>query len=206
MKVVFTVITNNYDTLKEPAVITEGWRYVCFSDRFYESDVWECYITNKSQRFIKIRGYREMLGRSTSGTCIYIDGSFEIIGDLNKFVKEVPTWFSMRSHPFRDCTFKEAQAVINLKGMHPGLVNQQMERYKDMPECWGLVETGVIVRDIANKDVRKICLKWWSEFKRGVPRDQITVMPAFYRLGMRPHFIPGKVVRKYFKNHDHIKR
>ena len=39
--IVYTVITNDYDTLRDPRVVTPGWRYVCFSDQPIESDVWE---------------------------------------------------------------------------------------------------------------------------------------------------------------------
>ena len=204
MKVVFTVITNNYDTLKEP-VVSEGWQYVCFADRFMESDVWECIVTTREQRFIKIKYYRELLGRKRKGVSLYIDGSFEIIGDLNEFIKEAPTWFSMRKHPGRDCTFKEAKAVISLKGMSPVLVEQQMERYKDLPKNWGLAETGIMLRGLADRKVKSVCDLWWTEYKKGVPRDQLSVMIAFYRLGMRPYLIPNEVVCKYFKEHKHNK-
>ena len=39
--VCYTVITNNYDTLKDPLVVSKDWRYVCFSDRGFKSKVWE---------------------------------------------------------------------------------------------------------------------------------------------------------------------
>ena len=31
-KVAYTYIIGNYDSLKEPSVITEGWDYICFTD------------------------------------------------------------------------------------------------------------------------------------------------------------------------------
>ena len=41
MKVIYTAIFGDYDTLKEPLVITPGWKYICYTDQDFESKVWE---------------------------------------------------------------------------------------------------------------------------------------------------------------------
>ena len=42
-KVIYTCITDGYDSLKEPIVKTEGWDYICFtdSDLNYTGDTWK---------------------------------------------------------------------------------------------------------------------------------------------------------------------
>ena len=42
MKVVYTAILGSiYDDLKEPTVISPGWKYVCFTDQPLQSNIWE---------------------------------------------------------------------------------------------------------------------------------------------------------------------
>ena len=122
MNVCYTVITNHYDTLKEPSVITPGWEYVLLTDHTVNSDVWDVRITTAHNRYLKINA-------PFDGLTIYVDGSIEIIGDLNEFIAEVSQVFTIWRHPHRTCTFTEAEAVIKLKGMNPNEVYKQMQRY-----------------------------------------------------------------------------
>lgn len=39
--VCYTVISGPYDTLKEPVIETDGWKYICFTDQELVSDIWE---------------------------------------------------------------------------------------------------------------------------------------------------------------------
>jgi len=195
----YTVITNDYDELKEPFV-SEGWRYIVFSDRFIESEHWECYITDKHNRDIKIRPHKELFHEP----CLYVDGSIEIIGNLNEFITEVPTWFSIWKHPHRDCVYDEADAVVRLKGCHPGLVKQQMARY-DIPKHWGLGANGIMLRDLSDSKVRQICERWWKEYQNGVERDQLSLMPVFHKMGYKPDLFGNDIMNKYFKWGKHEK-
>lgn len=61
-KVIYTCITNNYDTLK-PITKKAGWDYICFTDSNIKSDYWqikplpkevETLPANKKQRFVKL--------------------------------------------------------------------------------------------------------------------------------------------------------
>lgn len=194
----YTCITNSYDDLRDPFV-SEGWRYIVFSDHYIESDVWECYVTDKSNREIKILGHEELF----HAPALYVDGNIRIIGDLNEFVNEIDGRFDLWKHPHRDCVFDEAEAVIQLKGMKRKLVNEQMKRYKDMPRHWGLGANGIMYRNFANAEVRAICELWWKEFKKGVPRDQLSLMPLFWILGKRPGLFSNEVFNKYFSWESH---
>jgi hypothetical protein len=39
-KVIYTAIFGPYEELKEPTVITPGWKYICFTDQPLKSNVW----------------------------------------------------------------------------------------------------------------------------------------------------------------------
>lgn len=200
MKTCYTVITNSYDELKDPYV-SDGWQYVVFSDRHLDSDVWDCIITEKHNRDIKIRPHLEMFENLT----LYVDGSIEIVGNLNEFVSEVPNWFSIWQHPHRQCTFDEAATVISIKGMNSKRVWKQMERYKSLPRNWGLGANGIMLRDLADEKVKQICELWWSEFNRGAPRDQLSLMYCFWSMGYKPDLFDNSIMQKYFNWLSHAR-
>jgi hypothetical protein len=201
MNVAFTCITNNYDELKDPLVISEGWRYVAFCDKFIYSDVWECYVTEKHNRDIKIRPHMELFHELS----LYVDGSIQIKGDLNQFITEVPTWFTLWKHPHRDNITQEANAIVKMKGINRVLVDQQLARYKkDGYTKNGLAACGVILRDLSDHAVRKICNTWWEEFERGVARDQISLPYAFWKHGFSMDLFNNDIFNKYFSWGKHL--
>jgi len=197
----YTIITNDYDTLKDPKVISKDWKYVCLSDQPVESDVWEYrhICCNNREPKIEAHEYFEEL-------TLYVDGSIEIIGDLNQFITEVPTWFSIWRHPHRNCTFEEADAVINQKGISKRSAYDQMERYAmdGFPRNFGLGANGIMLRDLSDWTVWAICDLWWEEWERGAKRDQLGLMYSFWKLGYEPDLFDDNIMNKYFKWGRHV--
>jgi len=195
----YTTITNNWDILKEP-YISEGWDYVCFSDKFQNSPVWQTHVTSDHNRDMKIKPQDHLF----AGLTLYIDGSIEVIGDLNEFIKEVGS-FAIWHHPERNCTYDEAKAVIRLKRSPRVTVHQQMKRYKEcgFPEDWGLGANGVMLRDLSDLTIRRICREWMVEYKRSVPRDQLSLMYVCWKNGLKPHLFGRDIFSKYFRKHSH---
>ena len=197
----YTVITNKYDTLKDPKVVADGWEYIVYSDVEQKSDVWEYRHTDKAQRDLKINGHKLFPGELT----LYVDGSIEILTDLNLFMMPIKHDFSIWRHPVRDCIFDEAEAVIKHKGLDEDVVNEQMKRYKDMPPHWGLGQTGVMLRDFGVDWVCDVCDSWWGEVSTGLDRDQLSLTFVMWSMFKRPHFIPCQIINKHFKLHLHNK-
>ena len=91
--VVYTVITNGYDTLMdvEPE---EGVRYVCFTDdEALKSNTWEIkplpgLVTtipqNKKQRILKIMAHLIFPEEDVS---VYIDGNIKIVGKISVHIQ-----------------------------------------------------------------------------------------------------------------------
>jgi len=52
MKVIYTAITGNYDSLTVP-VISEGWKYICYTTEDIKSDVWEIVKVPKEKDSVK---------------------------------------------------------------------------------------------------------------------------------------------------------
>lgn len=195
MNTCYTVITNNYDTLKKPYV-SPGWEYIVFSDHYISDPIWNCTVTSKHNRDVKIRAHNELHENLT----LYVDGSIEIIGDLNAFCSEVPNWFSMWKHPHRDSIFQEAEAVIRLKGMDRRSVYSQMKRYKKRGyNDIGLAACGVMLRDLSDSKVREICDDWYDEWLLSCGRDQLSLPYVFWKHGYEMDLFDNNVFNKYFR-------
>jgi hypothetical protein len=198
MQVAYTVIQGNYDTLKNP-FISKGWRYVCFTDQPIKSDIWEIRpLSGKHNRDLKINCPFQWL-------TLYVDASIEIVGDLNEFASEVPGWYSIWLHPHCQCTYTEAERVIDMKGMDELEVNDMMLRYMEegFPRNFGLGANGIMLRDMSDKAVRQICRLWWDEFVEGPQRDQLSLMYSFWKSGYKPDLFSSEIMRKYFVWHRH---
>ncbi len=91
--VIYTVIIDGYDTLKEPEFLDENCDYVCFTnDKKLTSEIWQIRLIEEThldntrlQRMYKILPHRFLSEYEYS---IYIDGNVRIIGCFRDFVKK----------------------------------------------------------------------------------------------------------------------
>jgi len=200
MLVVYTVITNNYDRLKDPVKKAAGWNYICFSDKPIQSKIWEWIPYHEDNRKVKILGHMYF-----DGVVLYVDGNIQIMGDLNKLLTEIPQRFSIRKHNKRNCIFAEAKE-LQRRGMVPEkILIPQLERYFNdgFPTEWGLGENGIILRDFSDTDVQEINEAWWDEYCGGVHRDQVALMYCFWKQQTVPDLIDCSVITKFFRKRKH---
>src|ERR1035437_7760368 len=176
MKIIYTAISKNYDTLKEPAVITPGWEYICFSnDKNLTSKIWTIiyrdFNDTKDMREIKIK-----VPFTKFKTVIWIDGSICINCDLDVFMTQYHKKdFTLLKHNLRDCIYEEAEACINRRKDDEKVIREQMQKYKNSgyPRRRGLVATGVIIRNNTD-EVRNFCNEWFEEVKNHSKQDQLS--------------------------------
>jgi hypothetical protein len=124
MKTCYTVILGNYDTLRQPEVITPGWRYVCITDtpEICDGTVYEAW--KPSDGFEKPYTFSSKWWKwqfwdfeevDKSKHCIYHDGSFQVIGNLDDFTKPFELEpFATRPHPSRKQLYQEVEACKEL--------------------------------------------------------------------------------------------
>lgn len=177
MKVIYTVIFGNYEELKEPTVITPGWKYICFTDQKLKSRNWE--IKNiqllpgedpqRLARFYKIKMFQYW------EQSIWVDASFRIDVNLDEWwIKFFNKGLSAPIHPLRNCVYIEGFDCIIAKRGNKEKVEAQIAAYKieGIPARNGLISSGLLMRE--NKpEVLELCEKWWQELKKHSARDQI---------------------------------
>jgi len=188
LRTVYTAIFGNYDDLKEPFVITNGWRYICYTDQDLKSDVWEIRKVpvmecgpQKTARYYKIM-FHESVEDPES---LWVDATFFINCDLNEWWKRYTYPFTTIKHPFDDCIYKETKACQGAgKGNYIVLKNQiDCYRRLGVKKHDGLIASGVLMRKMTPQ-VIEFCKLWWKQVHQWSPRDQI----AF---GYVQHKMPG---------------
>lgn len=201
-KVIFTCITNGYDTLKDPDVITEGYDYICFTDNLdLKVKVWKLrpipqeLITidkTKQQRNIKICPHKYL---SEYDMSVWVDGNikldFNIENFIKKFIDDKHNVFVKR-HPQRTCIYQEMTACLNMKKDTAENMKPQIDGYKKegYPAKCGLAETNFIVRNHNSEDCKKLMECWVNEVNNGSKRDQLSFNYAVWKT---------KVSVKYFE-------
>lgn len=183
--VCYTCITNDYDSILEPAVASPNIDFICFSDTKIQSKCWTyrpipIELKNldpiRQQRMLKICPHRFLKEYDIS---IWVDGNIQIKDDLNKFLKIYKTTYCtlwVRKHPKRDCIYAEAKECIAQKKAPAEIIEKQMAKYRatGYPEHNGLVETGIILRKHTDFMCQKVCDVWAAEILTESYRDQLS--------------------------------
>jgi hypothetical protein len=192
-KAVYTAITGGYDTLMDPAVITPGWDYVCFTDTpGIRSSVWNVIQFSPGDDPAKEARKRKILAHKFMGwygTTVWVDGNMRILCDMDDLVARFhgQNAITMMRHPERDCIYDEAEACKALGKDDPGTIDAHIEKVREMgcPEKNGMVATGVIFRSGSDPDVKRLCNEWWKMVDSGSRRDQLSFNCAAWKERVR---------------------
>lgn len=205
-KIIYTAISDNYDTLKDPAIITPGWQYICYTNnKAVKSNVWQVIyldsLTVKEQRKIKIIPPFEY------DICIWIDGSLLVSCNLDEFITENHKgYFTLMKHPNRNCVYEEANACIIRGKDDQDVIINQMTVYKNRnyPSNNGMVATGLMIRE--NKPLVHIFSSyWWNHVERYSKRDQLSFNVSVHYCKMYYNLISFDVLKKEFILNKHNK-
>lgn len=193
-KVIYTCITGDYETLMEPTVINEDFDYICFTDNIMlKSHIWEIRLIPeelqflnkvKQQRCIKICPHKYLPEYDLS---IWIDGSVDIIGDVNVFLQkecnEDDKIIYIPEHPNRNCIYQEGITCINMKKDTINNIDPQIDKYKkeNYPSNNGLVQSNIVIRKHNNKQCIEVMENWENELIKHSHRDQLSFNYALWK-------------------------
>lgn len=176
IQVCYTALFSCYEELKEPKVITPGWKYICFTDQPLTSNVWEIKQVNLGGFLPQVMArYYKIMEWIDWEKSIWTDASFVIDTDLdNWWGKYFQKGFAAPKHPLRNCVYDECLACIISRFGKKEEVEAQRDEYKKLgiPANGGIITSGLLMRE--NKpEVIKLCENWWKEVESHSIRDQI---------------------------------
>jgi len=191
-KVIYSVITNNYDKVRNPVFVNDDYDYVMFVDQETiekqrkELGASHWTVINPpaaliGKRLSKIIKVLPVIFLPEYRYSVYFDASIEQIGDINDFAQD--SEFRMCHHPRRDCAYAEGAVCVSQGLDDPQVINSQLERYRaeDYPYDNGLVMGGMIARK-HNKRTQRINEAWWDEVITGSYRDQLSFNYVLWKL------------------------
>lgn len=175
-RVIYTCLFSNYEEVKEPKIVTHGWKYILFTDQNLVSNGWEVRKVdlNGFDPQLMARYYKIMEWVDWKES-MWIDGSFVIDTDLNIWWdKNFKKGFAAPGHPLRNCVYNECLDCIIAKRGNKEQVQAQMEEYKELgvPAGNGLIQSGILMRE-NTPEVIKLCEAWYRELSTHSIRDQI---------------------------------
>lgn len=218
-RAIYTVITGNYDTLKEPFVKSEGWDYICFTDDpSLISDTWEIRLIDTTisnqypdkqrlQRHIKLLAYVHL---NEYRFTIYIDGSTQQLLDFNWLLQEInyTGGIALKRHSKRNCIYEEVAACVKLNKDARTVLLKQMETYANIykyPMNGGLYESGILIRENI-MEVNLLCEHWHTELMQHSVRDQISLPFVLWRYPPKcdVKIVEYDTVQKYINIKPHV--
>lgn len=128
----------------------------------------------------------------TSNPPAHADATIYLDGNIHPTKNYDPSWpalnlegYDMAApvHPHRKCAYVEIEACLGRKKITEDQAQQAHDilTREGLPKNFGLWECGILIRR-NNETVRKLNSVWW-EYTRQIPRDQIWLPLALFKLG-----------------------
>ena len=203
---IYTVITGNYDTIKQPLVVEEGVEYVLFTNNpeINDAGVWKVVQIPTEQwqgrterennillsRKVKMLPHKYLT--EDAEWSIYIDADMEIKRPLTELLNNLhsKTLFAAFRHSYCRKVQDEIEDLLVKNMVQPEQVKEQWQKYTEwgFRDDLGISENGLLIRRHNDRLVQKLMQLWWSEYQQGCLRDQVSLMPCIYRTGFMSCF------------------
>ena len=204
--IIYTVITGNYDTIKQPLVVEEGVEYVLFTNNpnIQNAGVWRVVqIPSEQWQGRMERENNILLSRKVKmlpheylpkecELSIYVDADMLIKGQLTLLLENLKedNLFAACRHSYCKSVNEEIND-LKAKGMvDVTQIENQWQRYVEwgFEDDLGISENGLLIRKHNNQHIQSLMQLWWDEYKNGCLRDQVSLMPCMYKSNFVPYF------------------
>lgn len=209
---IYTVITGDYDTIKQPQVITSGASYFLFTNNhsindagvwqivYLEEDKIDGYVPEVADDNVRIGNIRlsrnvKMLAHKYLpkgyDMSIYLDADMLIKADLSNFFELLSDNVLMTAFRHSSCfsVMDEINDLIERGVVVPAAVENQWQKYQEwgFRDDIGVTENGIIIRRHNHPKVMELMELWWQEYLHGCLRDQVSLMPCIFKCGFMPY-------------------
>ena len=218
--IIYTVITGNYDTIKQPLVVMEGVEYVLFTNNpeIKDSGVWKVVrIPSEQWQGRSERENNILLSRKVkmlphkylpegAEWSIYIDADMVIKRPLTELLNNLhlETLFAACRHSYCKSVQEEIADLLVKNMVRQEQVQLQWNKYKEwgFKDNLGISENGLLIRRHNDARVAQLMELWWKEYQNGCLRDQVSLMPCLYRTGFMPYF---QFIEMDIRNNNFVK-
>lgn len=193
-RVVYTVLTGDYDNLINLYSYDKNWHYICFTDNktLIENGhpFWKIIpldIKNedaaKMSRMPKILAHKFLPDYRYS---LYIDANVNILsGKVYKRIEQLiknGAKFAVTKHFLRKFVIEEIIACVASQKETPENAIKLLAKYNEekFPDNLGLLENNVIFRQHNDVEVIQIMEDWWYMVDNYSKRDQLSLMYVFW--------------------------
>lgn len=192
---IYTCISGDYDEVLIPNHIADECDYYVISDKKEKEDSFFTYFdlsqyvpcdivdNARKNRFCKINAHKLFPQYRYS---IYFDGNIEIKKEIVKYIKTLPkTRITTLFRAGYDSVYAEAFRCLKHKRDSEERITKQMEKYwlEGMPDDFGLVGPGIMIREHNNPICKKIMEDWWEEVDHFSKRDMISLSYVLWKNG-----------------------
>ena len=192
---VYTCIVVDYDDLKEPLSISPDCDYFLISDKKPERETIFKYIdineylpnyimdNTRKNRYCKINVHKIFPKYRYS---IYFDGNIQLEDSISCFVSKLPkTRITALCSNYWKSVYREAMSILQNKRDMEELVIKQAEQYwlEGMPDDFGSVMCGILIREHNNPVCKSIMEEWWMELEKFSKRDQLSLPYVLWKNG-----------------------
>lgn len=192
--VVYTVLFNNYDTLKSLPHKFNNVDYICFTNiKKLQSKFWNIKYLNRyngkiiTDRFVKFKPSIFLKKYSSS---IYIDANVILLADPLKLVNMYlnRSDIVLFQHRFRNTVIEEYDYIKKKYNLNKILIKKILKSKNNF-----LSENRVIMRNHNTKKIIQLMNLWWKYFENGVIRDQLSLPFACRNAKVKPFIIKKKL-------------
>ena len=204
--IIYTVITGNYDTIKQPLVVDVGVEYVLFTNNpnIHNAGVWKVVqIPSEQWQGRTERENNIFLSRKVkmlphkylpvdAEWSIYIDADMLITEPLTKLLNNLleDTLFAVCRHSYCGSVREEIEDLVAKGMVETTMLEQQWQRYVEwgFEDDLGISENGLLIRRHNDARVAQLMELWWEEYQNACLRDQVSLMPCMYKANFVPYF------------------
>ncbi|MBO4456426.1 MAG: DUF616 domain-containing protein [Butyrivibrio sp.] len=173
--VVYTVITGDYDHIREPETGESGLSYILLTDKEKPgyTGKWEVRLIDNPENLDSVRfsRYPKMLPHiffPDYDYSVYVDGSIVIKKDMRSFIDTYRRDSGMLCFPhFSSNSIEdEAELLVERGKADKEVLDKQIEDYKKSgySSRGYIAELGCIVRDHRDEALKKVMQDWWDEY------------------------------------------
>lgn len=196
--VIYTALTGNYDHVHEILYKEDGVDYLLFTNNpAIKSKTWDVVFLDSDQDDLVLSREIKMIPHKylddKYDISIYIDANAVIYGELTELTRYLNdnTALAVSQHSVRKNLKEEIEACVQLKGVDRDEVEKQYARYvqEGFEDNRQLLECGILVRRHKDSKLQELMLLWFQEFRDGIKRDQLSLLPCISRLGYEDYTV-----------------